>query len=463
MDFNVLVASRNDKWVEEVSSGLNGSGFGTSSVSFGADVQREVFNRKFVSVILDVTIRRHSAFEVLRYLKTNKPNIAVILFFPSKEHFKDLELSKKELRALGVSDILIHPIAVEKIVQSVEGQCQFESWQNVAFTSKLSEESEVVESDVKFTRIPIDEIHMGSTMIFDLYVRLKKDRYVKILELGDFFEKERIEAYKLKEVEFLYFKTQDRAKYINFMNKVIVKAINLSQVQAEKKLSLFKNTADKVVETILSEGLKPKIIEECSTFCLNMGKLVEKDNEISAHMRNLELIDPEIYTHTFLVSFFSVLINKNLEWGSSRTAEIVGFAGLIHDLGKIKLSPNVNYLRPEAMTKKQLEEYKEHPSLGVELLQNFSHIKEPIRQAIYQHHELVDGSGFPNGLPGIRIYPMAKILAVADRFTHILLEERVSLKKALELFVLDKEIIKLYDHEVVKALIKGFIEKNERK
>jgi len=89
-------------------------------------------------------------------------------------------------------------------------------------------------------------------------------------------------------------------------------------------------------------------------------------------------------------------------------------AGLVHDLGKIGTKEEVLH-KPGKLTEKEYDHIKEHPVLGVKILNPIIH--DPfLIDAVRHHHERVDGRGYPYGIGGSDIPPVARILAVADAY-----------------------------------------------
>ncbi|MCC3378509.1 HD-GYP domain-containing protein [Paenibacillus farraposensis] len=100
----------------------------------------------------------------------------------------------------------------------------------------------------------------------------------------------------------------------------------------------------------------------------------------------------------------------------------VAFAGLLHDIGNAKMDPSILY-KSSALTKEEQEEIHRHASLGYQLLRNVKAINEGVRLAALQHHEKVDGTGYPLRLKGEQIHIYSKIVAVADVFHAMTLEK----------------------------------------
>lgn len=95
-----------------------------------------------------------------------------------------------------------------------------------------------------------------------------------------------------------------------------------------------------------------------------------------------------------------------------KQAVAVHFAGIIHDLGKISIPAEI-LSSPAKLSEIQMALIREHPSIGYNIVKDIA-FPWPIADAIHQHHERLDGSGYPQGLKGEQISPEARILAVAD-------------------------------------------------
>jgi putative nucleotidyltransferase with HDIG domain len=131
-------------------------------------------------------------------------------------------------------------------------------------------------------------------------------------------------------------------------------------------------------------------------------------------------------------------------------------AGLLHDLGKIFI-PTEILSKPGQLTDVEFSIIKSHPQAGHEILKNIE-FPWPIADIVIQHHERLDGSGYPAGLKGEEIVIEAKILAVADvteaMSSHRPYRPAIGLDKALKEIVNNKGV--LYDAQVVDACMRVF-------
>lgn len=132
---------------------------------------------------------------------------------------------------------------------------------------------------------------------------------------------------------------------------------------------------------------------------------------IEALFKALELQDPYTAKHQQHVANLSVRIAQKLNWPNSRI-EGLFLAALIHDLGKIAISQDV-LTKTTPLSEEDVASIRTHPSSAYQILKEIS-FPWPIAKIVEQHHERLDGSGYPKRLLKNEILDEAKIIAVAD-------------------------------------------------
>jgi len=121
--------------------------------------------------------------------------------------------------------------------------------------------------------------------------------------------------------------------------------------------------------------------------------------------------DPYTAGHQQRVDRLACAIARELGL-SDQQIEGLHIAALLHDIGKITL-PSEYLAKPTSLTKEEQAVIKCHPDVGYEILKTI-HFPWPVADIVHQHHEHLDGSGYPSGLTDEEILLEAKILAVAD-------------------------------------------------
>ncbi len=161
---------------------------------------------------------------------------------------------------------------------------------------------------------------------------------------------------------------------------------------------------------------------------------IENYRETLIGMVNL-IESRDIYTgkHSLRVAYYSKKVAKQMGYSQDVCEEIYK-AGILHDIGKVAI-PDTLLLKPTNLNKEEFTLMKLHVDIGVSILEKIPMYKT-ISKYIAQHHERVDGTGYPNSLKDEEISIMGNILALADAFdaitTNRIYKNRKDLKQALE-------------------------------
>ena len=180
---------------------------------------------------------------------------------------------------------------------------------------------------------------------------------------------------------------------------------------------------------------------------------------IMATANTLEFRDPYTAGHQRQVGELALALAREMGF-SSDECEGIHMAGLIHDLGKIVVPAEI-LSKPSKLLDIEFNLIKTHPQVGYDILKDIS-FPWPIAEVVLQHHERLDGSGYPQGLHEKDILFEAKILAVADvveaMSSHRPYRPGLGLDKALQELERSRGI--LFDAQVVDACLSLFRDKN---
>jgi putative nucleotidyltransferase with HDIG domain len=214
-----------------------------------------------------------------------------------------------------------------------------------------------------------------------------------------------------------------------------------------------------VFNDIVTAKVALSTVEEVSMYPIqlereleNSIKRVEKSMQgaIQAICRTVESKDPYVAAHQKRVSQFACTIGKEM---GLTTWQIDGIrvAGLLHDIGKVTV-PTEILTKPGKLSKIEMAMIKDHPRVAFDILKNVE-FDWPVARMVVQHHERMDGSGYPDGIKGEDILLEARILAVADvveaMCTHRPYRPARGIEEALA--ELERGQGTLYDPEVVRA------------
>lgn len=160
--------------------------------------------------------------------------------------------------------------------------------------------------------------------------------------------------------------------------------------------------------------------------------------------------DPYTVNHQRRVAQIAVAIAQEMG-ADPEFVEGIRVMGLLHDLGKIAI-PSAILSKSGRLSPQEMNLIKTHPQAGYDILMGI-HFPWPVALAVLQHHERLDGSGYPNGFAGDQIIPEARILAVADVVEAMASHRPYRPARGLEAVIeeISSKQGTLYDPEVVGA------------
>lgn len=159
--------------------------------------------------------------------------------------------------------------------------------------------------------------------------------------------------------------------------------------------------------------------------------------------------------HSIAVGIYGLKICQLLGWPEKKCKQ-VGKAGIMHDIGKVK-TPDEILNKPDALDGIEWEQLKRHPQLGYEILRSSEDIEYEIQLAVLQHHERLDGGGYPLGMRSNNLHLFSKILAVADAFDAMTSDR--SYRQSLPTFKASQELmVEAYSGRMTPGIVVIFVD-----
>lgn len=451
-----LIISPDIEWSSKAQTHLRSKGLLCDIAITGKDGQLKAYQTSYDYFFLDLEVKNNSGIEVCKYLRTSKPLSHVFITVSSTQKLEDMLLSEKNLLKMGVKKVLFEA-SFDSLFDHIQELGKVKVWQDVkevSETPKKEDETEI--GDAEFSRAKINEIHLDSIAVFDYYLRLRLNRYIKIVHKGEKPLAEQFQNYVRSGVEYIYFKKNDREAFISYQNHL---AHDMNKNNGQDKIKVYKmmkSATDKYLEEALTSGIKPSLIEEGKAICQNMYDAAKSDRDLKKFLSDFEEFNPEEFSHSFLVSFFSTIICKNLEWVGTKSLSTLALGALFHDIGVLQLPESLREKDYSLMSSEEKIIYQTHPTLGVEALKSIPGINSGVLQIVEQHHEFVNSSGYPHNLSGTKVYPLAKVVALADAFAYYIKETGQTPKDSLRGFLAGHETLARYDQDLIRNLIKSF-------
>jgi HD-GYP domain-containing protein (c-di-GMP phosphodiesterase class II) len=132
---------------------------------------------------------------------------------------------------------------------------------------------------------------------------------------------------------------------------------------------------------------------------------------------SLKQFDKTLYAHVVDTSVYSILVGLQLGWDEG-SLETIGLAGLLHDVGYMRLPKNVVAVHWDRGGEARL--LQQHVAIGEKLLQRHAQFSSDIVRIVSEHHAYQDGSGYPEGLGGAWLSESGKLLGLVDAFDELM-------------------------------------------
>jgi len=260
--------------------------------------------------------------------------------------------------------------------------------------------------DGKYVPVTHTSLKAGTEVNFDIYCR-EKNRYNLVLPSGG--DPGAITGAD----KILYIKSPDSEAYEDYLQKVL----NAFQdkLTVEEKTALVYDNCKLVMRELLQN---PRLTVKAAAATKLVDTIVEEISLDRAAMRGIIQIashDYYTYTHSVNVCSFAIALARQMGINDLPSLKELGVGAMFHDLGKSQVDARL--LRKKGnLTPEEFKAMKTHVMLGEELVEALPNIPPNAIYAISQHHERINGKGYPYGYSAERIHTFGRIVAICDCF-----------------------------------------------
>lgn len=294
-----------------------------------------------------------------------------------------------------------------------------------------------------FTPINQSVFKVDTIIDFDCYIK-RFNGFVILIEKGTYLDEAILKKITNSTLQ-IYVETKSYQKYKSYSleseqpHKNISKEIKnlnlddeikqctnikkslLAQTNTNEKLKMIYTSGKNLLDAwILQKEEKPIPLEALRYLIENLVAIVNKER-VTLSSFNAFLDDTySLATHLVKVSFFTAIVVHEMRLDMS-DQENVTLAAILHDIGKCDLGSLIE--KPDFLTEAEYAIMKEHSEASVKFAKKSGLKDRKILNGIREHHERLDGSGYPQSLAGKNISQFGKILAVCDVFDALITEK----------------------------------------
>jgi HD-GYP domain-containing protein (c-di-GMP phosphodiesterase class II) len=276
--------------------------------------------------------------------------------------------------------------------------------------------------------IPIAYFLVLRRSVCDVYTRDKTNikifniRIEKLVEFNvDIINK------MIKEgVDYLYVDKMDRLDFVNNVTSELITQLQSEDLSADEQLSAADKSVELLSKKLMTIGLNDETIELAKKNIENIKSNAQKHPKLSKLLsRLLNNKTSYLYQHTQILTYISLHIIRNIDWGTPEQEDKISFITFFHDIvletdDQCRINSNAELkASPLLPAEKQLIE--KHAQMSADFVTNFPHAPMGADQIVRQHHGTLNGIGFSE-FYGANISPMAIVFIIAEEFTRIIMK-----------------------------------------
>lgn len=295
------------------------------------------------------------------------------------------------------------------------------------------------------TRIPVDLFHWQEEQAFLKHV-YKRNRK---LEPG-----QREALRQLSETGLLFFSRRQIEEYTSTVSCDLNTALNDPNLTWDEKALVFINVLTRAQKDLFSQP-KPPQLEQMKIIVDSLcTHLIENNRRIDKVVEELHrTITPE--RRAVSAALIAVALYMEMHKGSIllETLNKAALGFMLYDIGMSHISPMM-VSKPQQLTAMDQRTMREHPNKGLAIMERLGITQKEILEPASQHHERLNGSGYPNKLTGDRIGQLGRITAVADTYAAMITDRPQ--RKGVSPIQAATELIEnedLYDRFICRTLI----------
>ncbi len=405
----------------------------------GSEAQKLLKEDKdsFNSCLISPEVQNPSGAAVVRFSLTYQPTLPIYLI-----ESLNTELDEAiDLDEMGIQGKISKPFDLrmlkEKLGKIIDVFDTDSIMKTVSTEDKVGQELENKDSD--YRPIKAELFVSGSKSLFDIYVKLRKDKFIKIVQGGDVFDVERVIDYLKKGVEHFYIRKEALESYVTYCDRLTSIVAKNKGLDTKKKVGFLFNQGEVTLKAMVDMGVDNDSLVHAQKYFRNTCQLVDRVSEENDFLATL-LKEMAGFEHSSAIVIVASIIAKAAGIETEKSLEALCVAALLHDIGMVSevkkgtdpYSEGENKLFDEdevfekIMSKKVYGDEKNrlekmffnHPELAARQLEAIKGIPSLVPQIIRQHHAHLekDLKRFKGG----QIHPLAEIIEISDIFVRMM-------------------------------------------
>ncbi len=308
-----------------------------------------------------------------------------------------------------------------------------------------------------FRPVPVDIIQVNEKTPVDLYVK-HQDKLVAYLEEDSLYTEDNAMDLGQRGITRFYIRGKDKKKLETYTTHFVDRILTNPNIPSKVKASTFYQASAHTMKQAF-EDPRAENIGQIRKSAEPMLKNIMKNENILKDLFSITEHDYYTYTHSVNVGIFATALAVRYYNNNGNRLDLsmekLSYGYFLHDIGKSRIPLDV-LNKPGRLTEEEWGIMKMHPEWGYSILMEAGHLTDEAAYIALQHHEQIDGTGYPFGMKGTSIHPCARICAIADTFDALTsvrpYKDALTPYEALKL--MQKETIFDFDNNLLNTFIR---------
>ena len=264
--------------------------------------------------------------------------------------------------------------------------------------------------------IPVSIATLSITKVADfrLFIRRRTDEPFQLYRDRDYpIQSSDLEKLFNEGVKSLYVTLDDHERYQQYLRENFVAVLNDERLPGSERCDCLNEVVRCTLAEAFASGDQDHTVATAKDLAFQTVDMISRGDVTASELLNVMDHDYHTFTHSANVSYYCVLLAKELGISSPSELSEIATGAILHDLGKLSI-PEAILKKPGKLEDKEFAKIKRHPTEGFLLLAKRDDLNFAQLMMVYQHHERMDGGGYPVGVAAADIHPWAQICAVAD-------------------------------------------------
>lgn len=300
--------------------------------------------------------------------------------------------------------------------------------------------------------VSVDTLRHGSEVDFDLHIQ-RGGRMAHYRDSGMVFTEREAETLSANAIEVLWVREDGATGYGRYLEGQLDPMMTDPTVKTEAKVNALYASSKSVTLEILATPTRENMDRAEDVVQHTVGQVLGDPRSLAAMVATLST-QYQLQSHSVNVSVYSVALARQIGRTDDQELTEYGLGGLLHDLGKSLIDAKI-LNKPARLTVDEWKIMTGHPQDRYNLLGDFADRRTITGQAVMDHHERMNGTGYPRGLPGDQIPLAGRVVSIADSF-DALTTKRVY-KDAIRAFdallIMRDEMEGHFDRDILREFI----------